>query len=64
MLVVQLDQAGAAHVGVDLRRGDIGVSEHGLHRAQIGATLDQVGGKRMPQLVWRDLTSVMPATRA
>ena len=40
-------------MGVDLRRADVGVAEHGLDRAQIGPPLDQVGGKRVAQLVRR-----------
>jgi len=36
-------------VRVNLRRGNIGVAEHGLDRAQIGASFEQVGGKGMAQ---------------
>ncbi len=39
------------HVRVDLRRREIRVAEHHLDRAQIGAALEQVRRKRMPQHV-------------
>src|SRR5713226_4275822 len=38
-------------VRVDLRGGDVRMSEHGLHRAQVGAALEQVGGEAVPQRV-------------
>ena len=31
-------------VRVDLRRGDVGVAEHFLHRAQVASAGEQVGG--------------------
>ena len=37
------------NVGVDLRRGDIGMAEQHLHHAQIGPVIQQVRGERMPQ---------------
>lgn len=46
-------QARAVDVRVDLGRGDIRVSQHQLHRAEIGAALDQMSGKRMAQRVRR-----------
>ena len=45
---------------VNLRRRDIGVAEHRLHRAQIGAALDEVSRERVPQLVRRDLATGEP----
>ncbi len=54
-LAVHLPESVRGHVGVDLGGGDIGVSEHDLDRAQVGAALQQVGGKRVPQAVGSDL---------
>src|SRR5947207_1503192 len=41
-LVVNAPQALARDVGVDLRRRDVGVAEHRLERAQVGATFEQM----------------------
>lgn len=41
-------------MGVDLGCGDIGMAEHHLHRAQVGAMAEEVGGKRMADHVRRD----------
>jgi hypothetical protein len=38
-------------VGIDLRGGDIRVSEDGLHGTQIGAVFHHVSGAAMPQHV-------------
>src|SRR5437660_9447628 len=35
----------AIHVGIDLRGGDVRVAQHRLHRAQVRAALEQVGGE-------------------
>ena len=32
-------------MGIDLRRGDIGMAEHHLYRTEVGAVAEQVGGK-------------------
>ena len=42
------------NVGVDLRRRNISVPEHLLDRADIGAVLDQMRRKRMPQRMGRN----------
>ena len=55
VLAVELDQPGSADVGVDLRGGDVGVAEHGLDRAQVGAALEQMGRERVAQLVRGDV---------
>jgi hypothetical protein len=34
-------------MGVDLRRRNVGVAEELLHRAKIGATLEEMAGKSM-----------------
>ena len=39
---------------VDLRRGQVRMPQHHLHRAQIGAVIQQMGGKRVSQRVRRD----------
>ena len=39
----------ALHMRIDLRRCDIGVTEHLLHAAQIGAVIEQVAGEGVPQ---------------
>ena len=52
--------ARAADVRVDLRRRDVGVAEHRLHRAQVGAALDEVGRERVAQLVRRDVAAREP----
>ena len=46
---MNVSQAISAHTGVDLRRGEVGMSEHFLHRAQIGATIQKMSCKRMSQ---------------
>ena len=38
-------------VGVNLRCGDIGVAEHVLDDAQIGAVTEQMRGKAVPEQV-------------
>lgn len=44
-------------MGVDLRRRKIRVPEQFLHRAQVGAPLEQVRGRRVPQPVRSDVGS-------
>ena len=47
-------QALVEHMGVDLRRGDVGVAEQFLHDAQIGAVLQQMAGEGVAQHVRAD----------
>ena len=63
MIGMELLQPLARHVGVDLRRRDVGVAEQQLHHAQVGAVVDQVGGEGVAQYVRRDRLG-MPACRA
>src|SRR4051794_17648914 len=42
-------------VSIDLGGRYVGVAEHGLHRAEIGAVLQQMGGEAVAQDVRRDL---------
>ncbi len=47
--IVHGSQPRLEHVRVDLRRRQVGVSEHHLDRAQIGAALEQVRREGMPE---------------
>ena len=53
-LPVDASQIFAINVRVDLRGRDVRVPEHVLHGTQVGATLEQMGGERVPQGVRRD----------
>src|SRR4051812_22536764 len=54
ILSMHLPKVLPVHVRVDLRRRDIGVAEHFLYGAQVGASLQQVRGKRVTKGVRRD----------
>src|SRR5260370_19103183 len=54
MRFVNLLQAFFHDVGVDLRRGDIGMPQHELDGAQIRSAFQQMGGKTVPQHVGRE----------
>ena len=49
--VVHRAQVSAREMRVDLGGSDVGMAEHGLHGAQIGAPFHQVGGEGMAKLV-------------
>src|SRR5436309_214507 len=49
--VVDLAQAPAVHVAVDLRRRERAVAEQLLDRAQVGAAFEQVRRERVAELV-------------
>ena len=49
--LVDSPQALAGHVGVDLRRRQIGVAEKLLHCPEVGSAFEQVGGVRVPECV-------------
>ena len=34
---------------IDLGGADVGMAQHGLHAAQVGATFEQMGGEGVPQ---------------
>ena len=51
MLAMHCFQAAEREVGVDLRGGDVGVAEQGLHAAQVGAVLHHVRGATVAQAV-------------
>ena len=42
-------QPVALYMGVDLRRGDIGVAKHLLNATQIGTMIEQMAGEGVPQ---------------
>ena len=44
-LEVQLPAAPVGYVCVELGRGEVGVAEHLLDAPQVGAALEQMGGK-------------------
>ena len=46
---MQLFQALAGDVSVDLRGRYVGVPEQHLHDAQVGAVVEKMGSKGMPQ---------------
>src|SRR6185437_316143 len=49
-------------MGVDLRRRDIGVAEHLLHAAQIGAAVEEVTGKGVAQHMRREARRIESGT--
>jgi hypothetical protein len=49
VIVMQCLQPLTRDMGVDLRRGDIGMAEQHLHHPQIGPVIQQVRGERMAQ---------------
>src|SRR4051812_28547773 len=51
----QTFQAVFQNVRIDLRGRDVGVSQQRLHHAQVGAVVQQVAGKSVPQYVRADL---------
>src|SRR5690606_8634275 len=53
VLGVQLLQAGAGDMGVDLRGRQVTVPQQHLHHAQVRTVIEQMGGKGMAQRVWR-----------
>src|SRR6185312_7593878 len=55
-LLVHRTQILAVHVRVDLRGGDIRMTQHFLHRAQIGTGFEQVRGEAVAQGMWRHMS--------
>jgi hypothetical protein len=47
-LVVERAEPRLMDVGVDLGRADVGVAQHGLHSAEVGAVVEEVGGNGAP----------------
>src|SRR5574342_47907 len=54
ILLVDLPEPLPGHLGIDLRCGDVGVAEHGLDRAEVGAVVQEMRRKRVTQGVRRD----------
>ena len=52
---VDVPQARTGHVRVNLGGADAGVAEQFLDDPQVGAVLQQMGGKAVPQHVRRDV---------
>lgn len=55
-LVIHLSQMLKIEVGIDLRCRDVLVSKQLLHRTQIIARFQHMGGKRVAQFMWADMT--------
>ena len=47
-------EAVLVDVGVDLGGGDVGVAEHFLDDAEVGAVIEEVGGEAVAELVGMD----------
>ncbi len=43
-----IGETTGAHMGIDLRGGDVAVAEHFLHGAKIRAVVKQMGGEGVP----------------
>ena len=50
----QIAKALVEHMGIDLGGGDVGVAQHLLHGAQVGAMVQQMGGEGVAQHVRAD----------
>src|SRR4029079_18378206 len=59
VLAEDLAQALSRQVRVDLGGADVRVTEHRLHRAQIGAVLEEVGGEGVTELVRGDAAAAL-----
>ena len=62
-LEVQLAAAAIGYVRVELGRREVGVAEHLLDAAQVGAALEQVGRERVAQQVRVDALGLEPGLR-
>ena len=62
-LEVQLSPPAIGYVGVQLRRSEIGVPEHLLDGAQVGAPLEEVRGERVAQEGRVDALRLEPGLR-
>ena len=56
MIVVSGAQVLVGYVSVDLRGRDVAMTQQRLHRARVGAVLQQVRGKTVTQRVGRNIT--------
>ena len=62
-LEVELAPPPVGDVGVELGRAQVGVAEHLLDAAQVGAALEQVGRERVAQQVGVDAARLEPGDR-
>ena len=61
MLLDQAAQPLLDDMGIDLRRGDIGMPEQLLHRAKIGAALKEMAGESVAKDVRETRAGSSPA---
>src|SRR5262249_38682040 len=61
--VVDRAETAAVHVGVDLRRRQVGVPQHRLHHPEVCTALDEVGGEGVAKLVRAQWLAESPAWR-
>src|SRR5512135_3003676 len=54
ILLVNLLEPFPGNMRIDLRGGDIGMAEHGLHRTQVGAVVKHMRCKGVAQRMRRD----------
>lgn len=52
---VDLFEVGVGDVGVNLGSADVGMAEHGLDRAEVGAVHEEVGGEAVTEGVGGDV---------
>ncbi len=50
-LAMHLLETALIHMGVDLSRGDVGMTQHLLDDTEVSTIIQEVGGKGMPQEV-------------
>src|SRR5256885_11104105 len=62
-LEIHLSTPPIGYVGIELRRGEIRVTQHLLDRAEIGAPLEEVRGEGVPQEVRVDAFRLEPGFR-
>lgn len=52
---VYLAEVGVGDVGIDLSGGDVGVAEHGLDGAEVGAVHEEISGETVAEGVGGDV---------
>ena len=57
-LIINLDHLLHRHLSINLRRREPGVAEEFLDVAEVGALVEEMRCKRMPQRMWRDVVDV------
>ena len=51
---MDIPELAVGHMSVDLRGGNVGVTEHYLYRADVGAVVEEVGGEAVAEDVGSD----------